>query len=223
MKKWILLAVVAAFAAGCPSQAQIDEWLRNHPPCTGTATSTDTSTDTGVSYATEITVAQEPSTTVLMNGEITAYAWSVTTSASGAAAARRFTLLEQIDYVEVTNRRLVVDGTTLDPALYKMTLAPGDKLAIEFTGEQIVTAGQTRTYELKEVVTASGLRDDAMLTYQLLGDENILPLQTLDGLDDQNFVWSDMSALPHSLESADWTNGHDVTGLPTPVSAIAKP
>lgn len=85
-------------------------------------------------------------------------------------------------------------------------------LTITLSRELIIAAGTSANLEL--ISALSGVTNGDSLMTTLLGD--------VDAKSTQNFVWSDMSALPHSMTSADWFNGAFIQGLPTQAQTLFR-
>jgi len=121
-------------------------------------------------------------------------------------------------------------------------------LSVEFTSEQSVAAGTSKTYEAVfnftgvdtagESVSTSLLGDSAQVTGEIEGAAPATAVDDLDGTDPgtaaYNFIWSDNSAVPHNdvngatadgadaAASDDWTNGRFVKTLPSDVQTMTR-
>lgn len=106
-------------------------------------------------------------------------------------------------------------------------------LRVPFSGEQVIPAGSLRYYTVNMQVTSptgkTGLKSGNSIGITLLGD----PSQVRGALSGsgtslgiggatQNFIWSDMSASPHSLSSGDWWNGAYAAGLPNGPQVLSR-
>jgi hypothetical protein len=110
---------------------------------------------------------------------------------------------------------------------------------VVFGSEQVITAGASKTYELRMTTANFSASGDSVSTI-LLGD-NVNAVGALSasamGIDttvntpnigasgDYNFVWSDNSKIPHNDSvggSADWTNGNYVKQLPGDAQTMTR-
>jgi hypothetical protein len=93
-------------------------------------------------------------------------------------------------------------------------------VVVFFATEEVIPAGQTRTYYLKAKGT-SFIGNDAVSTY-LKGDAAGTPVD-----DTTNMVWSDNSAVMHGSDwyglSPDWFNGYLVQDLPLDRITVPEP
>lgn len=102
-----------------------------------------------------------------------------------------------------------------------------------FSSERAIAPGDSKTFELRmmadsvtsgQSVTAQVVADSGVVTGQLtnIGSANG---DSVEGAR-YNFIWSDMSAIPHNdaiAGSADWTNGFLVDGIPTDAKSLVAP
>ncbi len=100
-----------------------------------------------------------------------------------------------------------------------------------FANEQVIAAGQSKTYELRITVSGADASGESIST-KLLGDTGRITgsigtqgdmITGSSAL--QHFVWSDNSSAAHNDlpgGSADWTNGHLVRGLPTDMQTLVR-
>jgi hypothetical protein len=107
---------------------------------------------------------------------------------------------------------------------------------IVFANEQVISAGTSKTYELRMTTANFTTSGDSVSTI-LLGDSaNAVGHLTASALGvdnfvvgtsgEYNFVWSDNSVIAHSdvaiTGSADWTNGNLVKNLPTDAQTMTR-
>jgi hypothetical protein len=106
---------------------------------------------------------------------------------------------------------------------------------VVFTNEEVVSAGTSRTYDVR--MTLGGTIDSGdSVSASLRGDTaHVAGGAITDATGDEQvevggveyyFVWSDMSIIPHSdtlgASTADWTNGNYVKVLPTDTQTMSK-
>jgi hypothetical protein len=102
-------------------------------------------------------------------------------------------------------------------------------LVTTFTNEEVISAGQSRTYDIRlSVVTAAA---STSVVSKLLGDAGmntgalvvgVPPVKHTVATVASNFVWSDMSAVSHGVGTADWADGTYVKILPTDTQTLSK-
>jgi hypothetical protein len=92
--------------------------------------------------------------------------------------------------------------------------------------EQVIPAGQTKTYELRGTILTGGLAGDSISAK--IADANNSPqagaaYATVAG-GTASFVWTDRSgnAATHSAASTDWTHDYKVSGVPTSPLTLSK-
>lgn len=155
--------------------------------------------------------------------------------------------------VTLSNATVREVGGTDIPATATLSGGATNTVKVTFTSEEQIAAGTTKTYELRVDVAGAGAGDT--LTARMLGDSAIVTGelglltadQALDDLDDilnvgndtdndaeYNFIWSDMSAIPHNdlpnatadtdeAGSNDWTNGRHIRFVPTDTQTLNFP
>lgn len=139
--------------------------------------------------------------------------------------------------IALSNATLTVNSLTIresgassDLGTVSSTIAvTGGTGVIGFTSEQTVSAGTSKTYELKANVASAGTGSASVQT-KILGDSATVTGALSGGGagvggTDYNFIWSDNSAVPHNdtdAGSADWTNGKLVKSLPTDYQTLSK-
>jgi len=99
--------------------------------------------------------------------------------------------------------RLVGEGSNLDAKATLYTCEKGQvtcSILFDLTNEQLIAAGSGKKFDLRATVTGS-----------MGGDTT----QTLVMGGGNTFLWSDMSAVPHTATSADWYDAVTARGLPT--------
>ena len=121
---------------------------------------------------------------------------------------------------------------------------------ITFDSEQTISAGASKTYELRATVAGADASGESIST-KLLGDtaqvtgeiDSAAASSASNGIDDldgsaadgaYNFIWSDNSLIPHSDTTAtnastddtsasnDWTNGRHVKGLSSDAQTMTR-
>jgi hypothetical protein len=157
---------------------------------------------------TQPTVATVAVPQTLMNGEQTVYKFSVTADSNGDVSLRRFTLAREINGVTTEMYYLFENGTRVSP--FTIMTEQNDVLIFDFGNERIIAAGTTKVYEVRAGI--SGAKAGSYITHHMIGDTQ----------NDSNFIWSDDSAVPHSMTSADWWSGYLVRGLPTVAQTLSQ-
>ena len=121
---------------------------------------------------------------------------------------------------------------------------------ITFASEQTISAGTSKTYELRATVAGADASGESLST-KLLGDtaqvtgeiDSAAGVGAANGIDDldgtaadgaYNFIWSDNSVIPHNDTTAtnaatdaagssnDWTNGRFVKVLPSDAQTMTR-
>ena len=132
--------------------------------------------------------------------------------------------VELIDITDETEVSLYSQATGASPsgATYVEVLFDDDNPTAGVGGEaRQVSKSQPRTYVLRGVVTGAGAGDsvstrmggDASLADGAVGTTLMNTAGLIDGLADDDFIWSDRTLSPHATTTADWTNGYLVSGL----------
>ncbi len=122
--------------------------------------------------------------------------------------------------------RRVGDGTDLAAADSTMDVCTGSgTLSCNYTiildNEEVVSAGTSKTYDVRINISGTLATGDT-LSSNLLGDSSLV-VGSVYGVGLGNFVWSDISGLPHDTSSSlDWTNSLYVKVLPTDVQTMSK-
>jgi len=128
-----------------------------------------------------------------------------------------------INLYDVTGTEVDLSETALTCSASACTIdAVIDKTgSAEGSANVVVTAGTTRTFELRGTITNADASGD-VATIKLMGDAAYPQLAGLMGttttVDDEggsndDFIWSDMNASSHKTGTADWMNGYLVSGL----------
>lgn len=128
-------------------------------------------------------------------------------------------------------------GSDLTVATPAYTFSAGNvKTDMTFSSEQQIDAGTSKTYDFRANITVSGTGQSVSTsiagdTAAVTGDLNaVTAAASIDDLDYSpadaayNFIWSDMSAIPHddaSDGSDDWTNGRYVKVVPSDSQALS--
>ena len=203
-----------------------------------------------------LTLASLPST-VLTNGTQVIMKFDVNAVGSDVALKHlTFQAISSDATVALSNAtvREAGVGTNITATTNITAVGGTNTIDVTFNSEQQIAAGVTKTYELRVDVSGAGASDT--ISTKVLGDTAIVtgelgPLaaaQQADDLDDvlnvgndtdndgaYNFIWSDMSAIPHNDTagtvddadqagaSNDWTNGRHIRILPTDSQTVVFP
>ncbi len=178
-------------------------------------------------------------TSTLSNGTQTISRFTITADAAGNVSLK--TILLQSTLVDTGSAilsissptlREVGQGTNLPIVPFAVTCTAGSNCITQltFATEEVIAAGTSRTYELRVNVTGADTAGESIST-KLLGDTTRVT-GSLAGFHGEvvgtgayHFIWSDMSAIPHSAVvggSADWTNGRFVRVLPTDTQTLVR-
>jgi hypothetical protein len=150
----------------------------------------------------------------------------------GTSTFTGVTAIDTFEVWDVTNNTQVSASA---PQVYHGGSTGGAKVIFIATNEQIVAAGQTKTYELKGTTAYAGYAGDSVTT-------NIAALSAATSTaaystvaigtgysaatsTDASFVWSDRSGdttAAHSAATADWTNDYKVSGIPTTTLLLTR-
>src|SRR3989344_5467863 len=197
------------------------------------STVTDT-TSSGVRYFRSLPIVERlplPVTT-LTSGNNIIYKFKVTADPAYDIALRKFTFQTVIDgnntLANVTlwnttdNRRVAAAQPTVGP-IFKIladnTALPSGQGTSTTLCWDIVTRGQSRTYELRADITSLGM---GAVTTKLLGDSQYPAFARMgtaaqvQASPSNSVIWSDFSAdtyTTHSITTEDWTNGFKMPGL----------
>jgi hypothetical protein len=142
-------------------------------------------------------------------------------------------LITNLKVYNVATNEEVTASTT--PYVYNDADNGGAKIIFNANSEEVIAAGQTKTYELKGNISQSGASGDSISTYintvatatstgtllTQLGGAGVEATST----DTATFVWTDRSGAgsSHSTwSSSDWTNEYKVTGLPTNSLSLSR-
>lgn len=196
-------------------------------------------------------------TTTLSNGNQVLMKFTVQATNGDVALKKLAFETQNSDSVNVAlaNATIRESGTGTDiPATATLSGGATNTIKVTFNSEQQIASGTTKTYELRADVSGAAAADN--LTTRILGDTAIVtgelgPLsaaQQIDDLDDvihvgndtdndseHNFIWSDMSAIPHNDTagtvddvdqagaSNDWTNGRLIRVVPSDTQTLVFP
>lgn len=210
---------------------------------------------------TQPTVATVASSTTLINGENTVYKFSVTAAANADVSLKRVVLqASQTGLTNVGNYKLLRGTSNISDLVFiegdantgtggsydlegGVTTDTSYFVFITWNTEEVVSAGTTKTFDVKATVTGAGAGDS--LTHVIPDDTDGPVTDTVfevadfgdnDGV--VNFIWSDNSADSHLPDgytsgdpndesnfddagSADWTNGLNVNTLSTSPQSLA--
>ncbi len=106
------------------------------------------------------------------------------------------------------------DFVTLSAATYAAPV-----VTLTLAAEKTIQAGTSKSFDIFMAVTGSAA-SDSVSTNTLTDAADATG--TLAGLVANNFVWSDLSAVGHSLLTADWAAGWKVKGLTSPAVTMSK-
>lgn len=121
--------------------------------------------------------------------------------------------------------------TLSSPALYvsgnptalsaSSTAFTASGLKISLTTPEQIAAASSKTYELKATIGGTITTGDNVQTR--LVTDSATQTGTINALiGSRLFIWSDMSAIPHSTDSADWASGLYVKTLPSDLQTLQK-
>lgn len=186
-----------------------------------------------------------PPNSVLTNGTRIVSRFTVTADAAGMVSVKSLAFEVALHdnggawlavwYPSIREVGMGTDLPTTNSAV-GCTTGPTPELAngnclfhMPFANEQIIAAGQSKTYELRITVSGADVSGESIST-KLLGDTGRIT-GSIGTQGDMitgssalhRFIWSDNSKIPHSdlpSGSADWTNGHLVRGLPTDTQTL---
>jgi len=174
--------------------------------------------DSNVAYIrkTQPTVATVAlGTTKLTNGEQTVYKFTVTADAAGDVEIAQIQFAETLAGVTASTYKLFVNGVdkTAD-----FDAVDDTSFTADANKNVIVSAGSSKTFELKTTIAAAIAGDYA--TYKITEDAASLSAGTENKADcvadaNNNFCWSDLAGAPHSDTTVDYFNGYIVNGLDT--------
>lgn len=174
--------------------------------------------------------------TTLSNGVIPISRFNITAGAAHDASVEKISMrLDLTPAMTVISPSVREVGAGIDLPISSMLEKAGETdcgftatatkvcLRLSFNNEQIVTKATSKTYEVR--LNVSGVKTGSVLNSTLLGDMaksyGVLSNSGFDayilGSSYNNFIWSDMSSIPHTISpsSNDWYNGAYVKGLPT--------
>lgn len=161
-------------------------------------------------------------TGTLSNGTITIAKFSVSADAKGDIDLRKvaFTVATTsctaatMKLYDVTSGSVELNATGVEADVNDLV-----DLVFDASKVRTISAGTTRTFELRATVTGAGTAGDSVVT-SLNGDSDVIassayPTTYTLAAGDANgdFIWSDRSASSHGAGTYDWTNGYLVSGL----------
>ncbi|MEY4723170.1 MAG: hypothetical protein RLZZ324_683, partial [Candidatus Parcubacteria bacterium] len=194
-------------------------------------------------------------TSTLSSGEQVVMRFTVSADAAGDVAFRSLTLPGTISAAPGvaaiagnSSVRRVGDSTNLAGtssvagAGCTATTAGACTISISFANDEVVAAGTSRTYDVRETISGTLISGDSV-SFKIDGEPSIVvetndltgtaPSLEINGVA-RKFTWSDMSAAPHidsvdvandgggDIASTDWTNGSYVKVLPTDTQVLTK-
>jgi len=126
-----------------------------------------------------------------------------------------------------------VNATTVSATGWTVYQASGlAKISFVADSEQIVAAGETKTYELRGTLSTAGITGDTLQTkladrgasatttaYLVSAVDSVPASATL-----YSFIWTDRSgaAGTHSSITVDWTHDYKVSGIPTATLSLSR-
>lgn len=165
-------------------------------------------------------------TTILGNGTKTISKFSVTADAKGDIDLKKLSFTVATTSCVLGDSTIILYDVTGSDTAMNTAVSSGASGLVEivFTNPRTVSAGQTKTFELRGTISGAGTAGDTVST-ELMGDavfatETYPDTYALINAGAQNdFIWSDMSATSHAITTSDWTNGYLVDGLQATTNA----
>ncbi len=158
--------------------------------------------------------------TVLGNGTQVISKFMVAADAKGSVELSTLSWNVATSGASVTAPLLYVSGNPTNLSA-SSTVFTANGLVISLTTPEQIAAGSSKTYELKATMNNVDTTGDNIQT-SLLSDA-ATETGTINALiDNRLFIWSDMSAVPHSITSADWASGLYVKTLPSDTQTLQK-
>jgi hypothetical protein len=119
-----------------------------------------------------------------------------------------------------------ITATTTATA-WTVSQASGEaKTSFVAAAEEIVPAGQTKTYELRGTILTGGMTGDILATKIDSATTTAITstYASVAGISTASFVWTDRSGAggTHSAGSTDWTADYKVPGIPTSPLSLSK-
>lgn len=174
-----------------------------------------------------------PSTT-LASGTNTIYRFSVTSNSSGGISINELTInlaTSSINALANLNVYAYTDSGFSSPVSgFSNGLLTGS-IAVPTVGnneydlgtdELAIPAGTTYYFEVKVDATITATTGTSQITTKIVGDSAfptptatlMSTADTIEGLANDNFIWSPNATTTSQTTHADWTNGYGVLGLP---------
>jgi len=179
-------------------------------------------TSTGARYFKSmptVTKLSVPST-ILANGTKTLYKFSVTADSAGKIDLYKFAFTiattsanaDSFSMTETDTGKTVFSSVASAAGIVEGVVSNSTYGATQIT----LSAGETRTYELKATITNAGTAGDTVQV-TMRGDAayisaatNGLSAANVDGDTNDDFIWSDRSNSSHTISTTDWYNGYKV-------------
>jgi len=186
----------------------------------------------------------------LSNTSLVAYRFTVSADAAGDVAMKKLSFESSLSLagvgttVAVDGIRRVGDGSNLlatatrdgnesgvDSCLGTDVICA---IKVAFANEEVVAAGTSRAYDLRLTIGGTAVTSGDTISTKILGDSATVtgvitgttPDVNVAGAAEENFVWSDISAVPHvdtlGSSSADWASGFLLKTLPSDTAALSK-
>ncbi|MDD4386029.1 MAG: hypothetical protein PHD06_12715 [Bacteroidales bacterium] len=160
------------------------------------------------------TVALAPlPTTVLTTGDAVISKFTVAADKNGDIALKKV-VLAVTETANATITPLTLGNTVKVNGSYKEVTSAersGDNITIVFAGDEVISAGTVKTFEILANLETSGSGSESVTT-KIVEDAEYKNDET------GNFVWSDGA----SVVEATYQNGHRVSGLTTTTQVLSK-
>ncbi len=170
-----------------------------------------------------ITLVSLPQTDLTANGNYIISKFTVAADSAEDVAWSRIGLdvsLSGVNYTTV----YIYDNSDQNTALSaSSTATSSNQIIIDLASEEVIPAGGSRTYIVKANVTGVDASGDSITT-NIKTPYGTTTTGTWSAVaaNEQAFVWSDNSAIPHSFTSSDWCNAEFVRTLPSDTQSLSK-
>jgi len=177
-----------------------DMVVRKTRPTVSLVTLPNTVLGGGTQVASKFTVAADAKGSV----ELSTITWTVTTSTNATFSSPQLFISGNPTALSASSTEFTASG-----------------LKISLTTPEQIAAASSKTYELKATIGGTLVTGDNVQT-KLVADA-ATQTGTINALiGSRLFIWSDMSAVPHSTASADWASGLYVKTLPSDTQVMQK-
>ena len=155
---------------------------------------------------------------ILVNGDNNLIRFSVVADVVGPISWKKIALNSQIsDGLSLSNFQLYDADTQISADI--TTQSNGD-IVIELPQEEYVNAGIAKTYFLKS--TVSGVTSGSSISTYIKGSNDAIVKTSAYDPNLDNFIWSDLLVVDHSLISSDWCNAIYINELPSIIATISN-